>query len=217
MKSMAFMCALAFTSLTSTVYADDAVPRKPKNSPTPEFKIETLRLGKMIVIGPDGKMETRDFGDEVPADVLKNLPKEVRDQIEKIVQPKVDSRPKVPARGALAGSVRIIMEKDGKLLKIEADNVQINMEKDGKPLKIEADLSGVDVLKQLEKAIGDAGDNLPADPQKILKAAMQALGGTTPTGQTPARQADEISRKLDQILDRMERLEKELRQLKATR
>jgi hypothetical protein len=162
----------------------------------PEVKVETLRLGKVITVGPDGKIETRDFNGELPKEVLDKLPKELRDQIAK--------RPPHAGKigGGPIGRMKIVVDKNGQRHEFEAD---IGADEAFKLLS-----SG-----HLDEVLKRAGDDLPPEAKEALKAASQSMKAEDQKVRGPAKGQDEISAKLDKILDRLERLEGDVKALKT--
>lgn len=79
-----------------------------------------------------------------------------------------------------------------------------------------------DVQELIEKAMQAAGADLPEDVRDKLKQALKQQGNMQmqmqlPGGMKPKRDADEISRKLDRILDRLEKLEADVGELRAAK
>ena len=172
-----------------------AAKPKGKKPAVPEVKMETFGFGKVIVVGPDGKIETKDFGAELPKEVLDMLPKEIRDRINK-------GPAAIAPGGGISGRMKIVVDNNGQRQEYEAD------------------LGGDGTLKQLPPSVFDevlkhAGDKLPAEAKEALKAASQAMKAGSEKFQGQAKGNEDIAGKLDKILDRLERLEGEVKALQA--
>jgi len=162
-----------------------------KAKPAPDVQVKTICIGKVITVGPDGKIETKDIGDELPKDVLDKLPKEIREQLK-------EAHGQAGEGGfGIAGKVKILVDNDGKKQEFEAD------------------LTDGDAFKQLDEALKKAGTDLPPEAREAIKAASQILKGVAPKDAAQAKSPDGISAKLDKILDRLDRLEGDVKALKA--
>jgi hypothetical protein len=173
--------------------------RKPNHEKhgAPGIKVETMSVGKVIMLGPDGKVEIKDIGAGIPKEVLDKLPKDLRDQIMK--GPAAVGKNGVRA----AGKMKIVVENNGKRQEYEAD------------------LGGGGVaIKQLPSAVIDdilktAGDDLPAEIKEKLQATSQAIKAAEHQKAHGQTGQDAIGAKLDKILDRLERVENDVKALKA--
>lgn len=75
-----------------------------------------------------------------------------------------------------------------------------------------------DVQKLVDKALEAAGAQIPEDIRKTIDQALAQPGRMdAPADARPAPDATDISNKLDRILDRLEKLEADVKALKATR
>ena len=103
MKSYCAMAALIATLAVSPLALGndhaDAAKAKPKTeaAAAPHVQFEAMQFGKVIEVGPDGKVEVKDFGGQLPKEVLDKLPQEVRDLLQK-------SSGKKSCAGARAGT-----------------------------------------------------------------------------------------------------------------
>jgi hypothetical protein len=165
-----------------------------KKPASPGVKVETMRIGKVITVGPDGKMEVKDIGGELPKEVLDKLPKEIQDHLKK------GRLPAGPGDCVAGGKMKIVVENNGQRQEYESD-------------------LGDDALKQLPQGLLDevlkkAGDDLPPEAKEALKAATHAMkAGQKPLA--PTKGQEDVAKKLDKILERLERLEGDVQALKA--
>jgi hypothetical protein len=163
-----------------------------KKDKATDVKVQTFTFEKVITIGPDGKVETKDIGGgEIPKDVLDKLPKDLRKGIGK-----AGGKATAGCDVSIGGKM-VIVGPDGKTQEIELGPDMVK----GFPLE---NLGGI-----LEMADG----KLPPEVKKALAEAAKASkanaaaksGGTLtfPGG----KHNDDINAKLDQILQRLDRLE----------
>jgi hypothetical protein len=96
--------------------------------------------------------------------------------------------------------------------------------KDGKRQEYQTDLSREEVLKllasgNLDELLDHVGDKLPADEKEAMKEALRASSLAMKSGEqkphSEAKAQEEIVAKLDKILDRLDRLENEIKALQA--
>lgn len=174
-----------------------------------EFQIETQAVGKMIVVGPNGEVQIQDFngqGNDVLKDLLDKLPDDLRGEFEKLQA--LDGLKGLPAGGlnqGVSGKVKIVT--------IGPDGVRQEVESDlGTPLPGNPIGADVDVAELLKKA----GVNLPPEAQQALEAAQKANRKVPQkAGVGQAQPANDLGSKLDKILERLEKIEKEVANLKA--
>jgi hypothetical protein len=224
-----------------------------KGKTPPEFGLElkTLKLGKVITVGPDGKSFILEFRGEPPKEVLDKLPKDIREKIQK-----EGPRWIVPGGENLVISGKVVVESNGKRQEL-----------------VLPDLRGSDLRRRyavdFEEFLRKAGDKLPAEPKQALEAVAQAMNAQEREAVMQAskaqeavaqavkaqeafaqavkaqqqeavvqaaraqeaiaravkardqlyggraKAADDINAKLDKILDRLERMDKELQAIKA--
>jgi hypothetical protein len=160
-----------------------------------EVKAGTLCIGRVVTIGPDGKVEVKEFGDKLPKEVLDKLPKEIRVRVMK------GSTSGGPCPGSATGKMKIVVRKNGEVREFESDL------SDPEAIK---DLS----LGKLQEALKKAGKKLSAEDEKLLAAASETMKAKVHVV-TARKPADDISGKLDKILERLDRLEEDVKTLKA--
>jgi len=194
-KYLTFAALLAALAAAPAARAD-APATQPTTTAAPDVKIETQVLGKAIVIGPDGKVQTVDLNTGVPGDVLNKLPKEIQDEVGKAVGQAFAE--------TLGGAGKAPAGTSGMIGKMKV----ITIGPDGKTHETDSDLNLPGLHGgNLDEILKKAGVDLPAEARDALKAGNKnpALGA----------KADEISAKLDKILDRLDKLEKEIGALRA--
>jgi hypothetical protein len=190
-----------------------------------DVRVETRVSGQVMTIGPDGKVKVEKFGDDAVAgekkkkrgnksakqsetrafsfgkafkigpdgkmEGVESLPKNIQELLKK---------GKLGA-GSVGGSITII-GPDGKK--------HTHAFGDGK-------LDAESISKSIEEALEGAGKELSKEVQDQLKESLKDLpkafsfqmGGGQPFGK------DSITQKLDEIVHRLDKLEKEVRDLKA--
>jgi hypothetical protein len=171
--------------------------------------VETFSFGKVIVLGPDGKTEVQEFkelDEALPKEILEKLPAQVRKELEKNAAGKAEATKGKAGKGAKAaaeasaqvmGKMKVItIGPDGK---VQESETEFGGKPGDNPLGVQLDIA--DLLKK-------AGVALPAEAQQALEAA----GKPAPAN---AEKANDVDTKLDKILQRLERIEKELSKLKT--
>jgi len=198
------LLGIIFVCLAPAAYArDESKPNLPPHGDakkdagpaTPDIKVETMRFGKVISVGPDGKVETKEYHGEIPREVLDKLPKEIQDRI-KMVPPAI-----VPGKGRVSGKMKIVVVRDGQQHEYEADVGEGGVLGQLPP----------DVVESLKPLQG----NLPSEAQEALKAVLQNLRGRDQKPDGLSKGQEEINAKLDQILERLDQLQREVATLKA--
>ncbi len=189
--------SMAGLLLLQLAVAGDNEPKVEKKVPV-KVKVEKIGVGKVIIIRPDGKTEVKEFNTQLPKEVLDKLPKEIRDRIQQGLEKCAKC---VSCGPAGSGKMRIVIEKDGKRQELELD----------------LGTSGEDLRKQ--------GIQPPPEVQKVIKILAQAKKADEslarlkkvqipPTG-VQAKAPVDINAKLDKILERLDRLEKDIKALKT--
>jgi hypothetical protein len=172
--------------------------KKPKVEKTPssDLKLETLGIGKVFVIGPDGEGDVKEFEGKIPKEILDKLPEELRKAIQK-----------EPSSRRAFGKMKLVIEMDGKRQEFESDLGGLG-DLEGLPFDI------------FDEILDKAKDKLPKD--QLPPEVIQALGNARQVMKTegkkhadPAADSNDLSAKLDKILDRLDRLEKDVKELKA--
>jgi biopolymer transport protein ExbD len=148
----------------------------------------------IVQLGPDGNIEIKD----APADVKK----------------KVDKARAAEKQQAGEGVVDLGMQ--GVITIIGPDGVK-HTQKFGNLKEGAGPMPNVQQL--LEKAMQAAGADLPEDVRDKLKQALKQQGNAQmpkPKGTEPKGDLAEISRKLDRILERLDKLEADVAEMKAS-
>jgi hypothetical protein len=184
---------------------------------SPELKLERT-FGKAIMIGPEGKIEVKDFGSALPKELLEKLPGELRERMSK------ESR-----KDASFGKIKVTVEIDGQRKEFESE------------LNAPAANKTYSTIQIFEDAVKKHGNELPSEVKRSLEAATRAMtkapSYTQPvpgsnvlefsTRPAPGSnvlslsnvntgdRSRDIGAKLDKILERLERLEKDVKALKA--
>ena len=157
-----------------------------------DVQVENHVFGKVITIGPDGKVEVKEWknsGTDLPKEFLDKLPKEARQQFEKAMSGK-------NLGGGVTGKAKVVViDPSGNRQEVETE---FGHPLEGKPFE---------PTKEISEFLRKAGVELPPE-------ARAALEGAQKTPLTPAGKPTDIGTKLDQILERLERIEKELATLK---
>ena len=189
-----------------------------------DVRVETRVSGQVMTIGPDGKVKVETFGDDAVAGAKKkkrgnksakqsetrafsfgkafkigpdgkmegveSLPKNIQELLKKAK----------PGAVSVGGSVTII-GPDGKK--------HTHALGDGK-------LDAESISKSIEKALEGTGKGLPKEVQDQLKKALKDVPEVSRLplfGRNFGQ--DAISQKLDKILERLDKLEKDVHELKA--
>ena len=189
-----------------------------------EVRVETRVSGQVMTIGPDGKVKVETFGDDAVAgekkkkrgnksakqsetrafsfgkafkigpdgkiEGVESLPKNVQELLKQAK----------PGAVSVGGSVTII-GPDGKK--------HTHALGDGK-------LDAESISKSIEKALEGTGKGLPKEVQDQLKKALKDVPEVSRLplfGRNSGQ--DAISQKLDKILERLDKLEKDVHELKA--
>jgi hypothetical protein len=177
-----------------------------KSAPA-EVKVRTVKVGKVIKVGPDNKVVEFTITDnDVPKEVLGGLPSDVRSRI---LLPKAELG--IEVKGALEAAKRAM---DAQALVAEKERLQ--MAKARAVLETERD-------RQLVRAKAMEAQALAAQREaQALKAEVKAridaeVRARRQQQGSHTTDPGEISAKLDKILDRLDRLEKEVDTVKAKR
>jgi hypothetical protein len=174
-----------------------------------EVRVETKVSGEVITVGPDGKVTVEKFGDDEGAG-----------------EKKVGKAFKIGPDGKMEG-IESLPEEVQKLLKqakpgtVSVDGSVTIIGPDGKKHTHalgDGELDAESISKSIEEALEGAGKELPKEVRDQLKESLKdfpkafsfQMGGGQPLGGE-----DAISQKLDKILKRLDKLEKEVRDLKA--
>ena len=161
---------------------------------------------RSIVIGPDGKVHEFKGGDG-PKQMMKNLPKEVREQLEKAR--KAMKKAQGQAKAAFTGKA-VIIGPDG-------ERVEFDLAPENLPLQLEGirgeNLDGINEVlrKQLQQAMKHAKQFGGAQPRNVAPNAGKPDKTARPAQANDAAAA--ISSKLDQILRRLDRMDKQIKEL----
>jgi hypothetical protein len=189
---------------TSAAKTDKGPDKSTEKKTRPQVKLETLNVGKVFTIGPDGKMRVVELHGELPKAVLDKLPKEIRERM-------LNGSVTAPGGTASGAKVKIVVVKDGQRHEFEQD------------------LSGPDAVKGLPlgEILKRAGQDMPPEAMQALEAATQALKAEEAArkdaakaynkaiaAKAKAKSADDIAAKLDKILERLERVESDLKEIK---
>jgi len=186
---------------------DPSAPAQPGQPVQPEVRVETLQFGKLIQLGPEGQTEVRDFQGSIPREILEKLPEELRQRLQKELK---DSATTGAAAGAAAGSatatttVKMFVAKDGKLEEVETDLGPAGGWQGSLPAG-------------LQELLQKAGVTLPRPTEQPAAATPRRAKAKTRKRQqaTEGATLEELNAKLDKLLNRLERLETEVQQLKA--
>lgn len=314
MKKFCVLVALIATLSCSRFAAaggDDARP-KPESRPIAELRVEVNGVGNVVQIGPDGKVEVKEFSGDIPREVLEKLPKEIQALLQKApaqTGKRGNEGPKTSTRRCVLGKANVMVLKDGKLQEYDLDLSRllsygqlflgtVPQKNDAKSLndapkapsdtpKAVADLLPKEILDKLPKEVRDRlpkeiqeilhnvltearkqgsegsktpsqhsilgktkvmvfrngkvqefdldlsrlladgqlllgnvaqknGTKLPDDVQKALVDILQSLGSKGLQAKTAAEKSDDIDAKLDKIVERLDRLENEVKAIKAS-
>jgi hypothetical protein len=226
MKKLSLVAALvALVMAPGIVRAEDDAEKKDKDI---DIRVETKVSGEVMTIGPDGKVKVEKFGDDGKMEGVESLPKNIQ---------KLLKKGRLGA-GSVGGSITVI-GPDGKMEGVESlpKNIQ-ELLKQAKPGTVSVDgsvtiigpdgkkhthalgdgkLDAESISKSIEEALQGAGKGLPKEIQGQLKEALKGLPGALKVqigGATP-KEKDTMSQKLDEILKRLDKLEKEVKDLKA--
>ena len=123
MKSCSILATFvaALSLLPFAAASDGGKPKVEKKVPA-EGAVGVMTSGKVITVGPDGKTEVKDFGGDIPKEVLDKLPKELRTQMEK-GQPGVTGKSKAKPKADTRTSPEIKVEtfRFGKVITVGPD------------------------------------------------------------------------------------------------
>ncbi|MGO9110748.1 MAG: hypothetical protein ACLP9L_16120 [Thermoguttaceae bacterium] len=239
-------------ALQTTGSAEVKSPAEGKLPADIRFEVDTLRVGRVVTVGPDGKKVILEFRGQPPKEVLDKLDKDIRERTQKTATWTVRD-----GGGDVGGKMTVVIDNDGQrqeLVLPAPPNPDV-----GKRLYFNFS----DVLKK-------AGDKLPPEPKQALEAVAQAVKAQEQDAVAEAAKAqdavaqavkaqealarvvkdqqqeaiaqaakaqeayaravkaydqvlsrghskasDEINAKLDKILDRLERVEKDIQAIKA--
>lgn len=180
-------------------------PEKSKKSAGSGVRVEAFSFGKVLAIGPDGKIETREIGGDIPNEVLDQLPKEIQDLLKK-------GQEQIKAGAIVNGGVDVFVEKNGKRERLKTELNDKDALKIFEELgKSGGDLSPEALKSMVEGLMRQAGGNLPPEAKDAFDSATKMLKKTAPV----ENRSDDISSKLDKILERLDRIENEVKALKA--
>gem|GEM_PF-4258700 len=230
---------LVLTIAAGTVWADGADSDK-----SAEPVVKTQISGKMIIIGPDGKKEVRELNmaEGMPEGIQQLITGKINGMMQGGVTVKAaagkpgdcPAQPQCITKGFMIGP-------DGKMVEIDGDgqlpkNVQDLLKglngsamssgtitivgPDGKKHTQTLQGGKIDtgsISDVIEKALKGTGQELPEEIKAKLKEAMKGLPGTIAMPQIirmgPSG-GDNISKKLDEIMKRLDKLEAEIKKLK---
>jgi hypothetical protein len=223
MKKLSLMATLvALVMAPGIIRAEDDADKKDI-----DIRVETKVSGEVITVGPDGKVKVEKFGDDGKMEGMESLPKNIQELLKK---------GKLGA-GSVGGSITVI-GPDGKMEGVESlpEDIQELLKKgklgagsvggsitiigpDGKKHTQafgDGKLDAESISKAIEEALEGAGKELPKEVQDQLKKALKDVPevSSLPLFGRHFGQ-DGISQKLDKILKRLDKLEKEVRELKA--
>jgi hypothetical protein len=190
-----------------------------------DVRVETRVSGQVMTIGPDGKVTVEKFGDdEVAGEKKKKRGNKSAKQGETRVFGlgkafKIGPDGKMEGVESLPKHIQELLKK-GKLGDASVGGSITVIGPDGKQHTQafgDGKLDAESISKSIEKALEGTGKGLPKEVQDQLKEALKdipkafsfQMGG----GQTLKNEP--ISQKLDKILERLDKLEKEVRDLKA--
>jgi hypothetical protein len=190
-----------------------------------EVRVETKVFGEVMTIGPDGKVTVEKFGDDEAAGEKKGRRGKKPAKQSDTSFFHSGKAFKIGPDGKMEG-VESLPEEIQELLKqakpgtVSVDGSVTIIGPDGKKHTHalgDGELDAESISKSIEEALQGAGRGLPKEIQGQLKEALKGLpsalkvqiDGAIPKGK------DTMSRKLDEILRRLDKLEKEVRDLKA--
>lgn len=216
-KCLLLTALLAFSSMSLASRADDEASPKAKSNPAGK----TVVGGATITVGPNGEVKVsglKEAKSPKAADKAgKGSPKvEIETHVigkAIIVGPdgKVEVKDLKDLKGLEEGFPKELLDKAAKVTgKVKV----VTIGPDGKRQESESDIGSVsgDSPFGIQVDLGDllkkAGVTLPPDAQKALEAAGKTAG-------SQAGKSDDISAKLDKILERLERVEKDVAKLKT--
>jgi hypothetical protein len=189
-----------------------------------DVRVETRVSGQVMTIGPDGKVTVEKFGDDEAAGEKKGR---------RGKKPAAKSDTRVFSFGKA-----FKIGPDGKMEGVESlpKNIQ-ELLKQAKPGTVSVDgsvtiigpdgkkhthalgdgkLDAESISKSIEKALQGAGTELPKEVQDQLKKALKDVPEVSSLALSGRHFGqDGISQRLDKILKRLDKLEKEVRDLKA--
>jgi hypothetical protein len=223
MKKLSFVATLvALVIASGTVRAEDDADKKDI-----DIRVETKVSGAVMTIGPDGKVKVEKFGDDGKMEGVESLPKNIQ---------KLLKKGRLGA-GSVGGSITVI-GPDGKMEGVESlpEDIQ-ELLKQAKPGTVsvggsvtiigpdgkkhthalgDGKLDAESISKSIEKALQGAGTELPKEVQDQLKKALKDVPEVSSLALSGRHFGqDGISQRLDKILKRLDKLEKEVRDLKA--
>ncbi len=187
-----------------------------------KVEVQIKATGKVVKVGPDGKVEVIDLEG---GDGKSMIPAGAKEHIQLMLK-KAHEAGAQDAGGAKEGTHKVesnVIVSDGKVTgKI------VIVGPDGKPQVKEFNLSGTGVDGGAMKAVEEilkSNTQLPAEAAKQLEHVFRStLGGDGERrvlaiggGGKTAEQLDAVSAKLDKILSRLDALEKEISELKASK
>jgi hypothetical protein len=176
---------------------DGAGKKKGKREKKPAAKSETrvFSFGKAFKIGPDGKMEGVD-----------SLPKNIQELLK---QGKLGA-------GSVGGSITVI-GPDGKQHTHAFGDGKLDAESISKSIEEALEGAGKELPKEVQDQLKESLKDLPKEVQDQLQESLKDLPKTLSfqMGDGQPLGEDAISQKLNEILKRLDKLEKEVRDLKA--
>jgi hypothetical protein len=190
-----------------------------------EVRVETKVSGEVITVGPDGKVTVEKFGDDEAAGEKKGKRGTKPAAKSEMRAFSLGKAFKIGPDGKMEG-IDSLPEDVQELLKqakpgtVSVDGSVTIIGPDGKKHTHalgDGELDAESISKSIEKALQGAGKELPKEIQGQLKEALKGMpgamkvqiGGATPKGK------DTMSQKLDEILKRLDKLEKDVKDLKA--
>ncbi|MEM8668845.1 MAG: hypothetical protein AAGG48_15100 [Planctomycetota bacterium] len=195
-------------------------------------KIEALFIGQGMIVGPDGEKKEFKFGNSNATDTLKDLPEEVRIRVEKAMKG-------LGKDSMLGQAIMISPDGDKKIIRLgdnsKFDEVLKDLPEEARA-KVEEALKGVGNLSMKAsngRAIvispdgarneftfdGVAGEDVDFEVLKGLPGTLQyrirkSVDGDKPTYSKAVATQDALSKKLDVILKRLDKIEQELKEMR---
>jgi len=227
---MAMWCVAAGVTATWGRAEGDAekpaakAPADAKATGDAKATVEAYVSGRIVTIGPDGKVNIETFGDDGPDGAQADGAGEaLQPQLGKVwtfrsskafrVGPdgKLEATDDIPAE--LLETIERMAEGAGGDA-TPGDVAPNGARPRGTVLKADGAGTGIDVdglLGMIELALGEQGSGLPQSIRGKLAEAMKSDRGDT--GRKPAD--DSVARKLDLIMERLDKLDRDIEAIKA--
>jgi len=191
----------------------------------PEVKVQRWRLGKVVMVGPDAKVEVREYDKGIPKDVLSALPSEIRD---KIARPMGEELP-AEAKKALEAATRamdaqaLYAQKERQAAKDQAQKAQVlaarreavalDVQEKVRAENAQALAAQKDAEALFAQALAARKEVQAVNAQ--IKAQIEAEMNAQRQQPNSRAVSSDISAKLDKILERLDRLEKDVDAIKT--